>query len=113
MRILTPDLAKCRFTSCKVRTPQARPFFPPMLHRVLLLVCAANECSSSPCMQGTCLDLVNAFACSCVYGYTGTVCQTGEDARGVHRVSGRLIWIGCSNLSVIWCGPALPDINEC
>ena len=33
-----------------------------------------NECDSSPCVNGTCSDLVNAYRCICLYGYGGTNC---------------------------------------
>ena len=38
-----------------------------------------NECHSDPCMNGaTCEDGVFQYTCSCVDGYTGTHCETGE-----------------------------------
>ena len=37
-----------------------------------------NECASQPCFNnGTCTELVNAFNCVCVAGWTGLQCQTG------------------------------------
>ena len=30
-----------------------------------------NECSSSPCVKGVCVDQVNAFVCQCQPGYAG------------------------------------------
>ena len=36
-----------------------------------------NECVSLPCQnEGTCVDLVNGYRCSCMAGYTETNCQT-------------------------------------
>ena len=40
---------------------------------------SVNECSSDPCINGgTCTDGVNQFTCSCIDGYIGTKCETGE-----------------------------------
>ncbi|KAH3812262.1 hypothetical protein DPMN_140688 [Dreissena polymorpha] len=39
----------------------------------------ANECASSPCQNGaTCNNLLDAYTCTCVPGYEGTNCNTGE-----------------------------------
>ena len=39
-----------------------------------------NECHSDPCMNGaTCEDGVFQYTCSCVDGYTGTHCETGNN----------------------------------
>ena len=38
-----------------------------------------DECASGPCQNGgTCTDQVNGYLCSCVAGYSGADCQTGE-----------------------------------
>ena len=34
-----------------------------------------NECFSSPCLNGTCNDMVNMFSCTCHDGYDGTICD--------------------------------------
>lgn len=38
-----------------------------------------DECASLPCQnQGTCVDGINQFTCSCPPGFTDVLCQTGE-----------------------------------
>ena len=37
-----------------------------------------NECGSSPCVYGTCVDAVNSYSCTCDDGYTGTNCETSK-----------------------------------
>ena len=40
-----------------------------------------DECDPDPCQNGgTCTDLVNAFSCACVPGYTDDMCATNIDA---------------------------------
>lgn len=40
-----------------------------------------NECDSNPCQHnGTCVDLFDAFNCSCQEGYTGTQCEIGKES---------------------------------
>ena len=39
-----------------------------------------NECEPDPCENGgTCTDLVNAYSCACVPGYTDANCATDID----------------------------------
>ena len=35
-----------------------------------------NECSSSPCVNGVCLDDANRFRCLCPLTFTGTFCES-------------------------------------
>ena len=36
-----------------------------------------DECASNPCLNGAaCNDGINSYTCSCLNGYTGTLCQT-------------------------------------
>ena len=37
-----------------------------------------DECESSPCVHGNCIDKENRFHCECEDGYTGTHCETGD-----------------------------------
>lgn len=36
-----------------------------------------DECLSSPCRHGTCIDQINSYTCNCSPGYTGRECETG------------------------------------
>jgi len=36
-----------------------------------------NECEGMPCVNGTCEDLIGAYSCVCVAGYTGQNCSIG------------------------------------
>ena len=40
-----------------------------------------DECSSSPCHNGTCEDRVNHFLCHCSPGYKGTLCDQGKSCK--------------------------------
>ena len=43
------------------------------------LISVIDHCESMPCLNGaTCLSVVNKFICSCIPGYTGLLCQTGN-----------------------------------
>lgn len=46
----------------------------------LCTACAViNNCESSPCQNGaTCVNGVNTYSCTCVAGFTGSVCQTSK-----------------------------------
>ena len=37
---------------------------------------AINECTSSPCRNGTCTDLYNGYTCTCAANFTGSNCNT-------------------------------------
>ena len=38
-----------------------------------------DECESEPCLNGgNCSDEVNGYRCSCMTGYSGTLCEIGE-----------------------------------
>ena len=36
-----------------------------------------DECHPKPCVNGTCLDLINDFSCNCTPGFTGKRCDIG------------------------------------
>nr|AKP06500.1 delta-like transmembrane protein 2 [Platynereis dumerilii] len=38
-----------------------------------------DECESSPCVHGSCEDLVNAYKCNCKKGFLGTNCDEEKD----------------------------------
>ena len=37
-----------------------------------------DECHSSPCVNGTCTDLINNYKCTCIPGYSGRNCDIGK-----------------------------------
>ena len=37
-----------------------------------------KDCSSNPCIHGTCTDLVNNYTCTCEAGYDGKNCDNGK-----------------------------------
>ena len=43
-----------------------------------------DECSSNPCLNGQCTDLVNQFACDCAVGWLGVSCDRGEYQFGTY-----------------------------
>ncbi|WAQ94321.1 FBP1-like protein [Mya arenaria] len=60
-------------------TISAHGFDPSILMNftVALVLTETDECTPDPCQNGgTCVDLVAAFRCRCVSGYTGTFCET-------------------------------------
>ncbi|CAG5121701.1 unnamed protein product, partial [Candidula unifasciata] len=34
-----------------------------------------DECASSPCQNGACVDSIGSFRCQCFPGFTGTLCE--------------------------------------
>ena len=46
---------------------------------ISMSVVDVDECASHPCQhQGTCVDGINDFTCSCHPGFTGVLCLIGE-----------------------------------
>ena len=37
-----------------------------------------DECESTPCYNGTCVDEIDAYKCQCYDGYTDVTCVTGK-----------------------------------
>ena len=45
-----------------------------------------SKCASNPCLNnGKCVDKINSFNCSCLKGFTGNRCETGD--RQMHAIS--------------------------
>ena len=39
-----------------------------------------NDCASFPCANGgVCMDLEDGYECECLIGFTGPVCETGNE----------------------------------
>lgn len=46
-----------------------------------------NECLSSPCQHGTCIDKVDSYSCNCSPGYIGRDCDTGIETLKQIKIS--------------------------
>ncbi len=45
-----------------------------------------DECLSTPCLHGTCVDEVNEYRCECVNGYDGLQCDNSKINKCTHNV---------------------------
>lgn len=78
-----------------------------------------DECESQPCINGNCVDEVNAYKCNCYPGYNGTNCENDIDyCYGVRCEHGG----NCGEMNSTFACHCLPgftgmlcetDINEC
>ena len=39
-----------------------------------------DECESSPCIHGKCVDGIDKYKCHCEPGFTGPHCEEGENS---------------------------------
>lgn len=56
-----------------------------------------NECTTDPCKnQGTCINSIGSYVCSCPAGWKGHICDEGS-CRTVYRIKGgSRVWVqGC------------------
>lgn len=51
---------------------------PGLIQNKIIFFLDKNECATSPCVHGDCLDEVNGYTCSCISGYTGKICDIGN-----------------------------------
>lgn len=54
-------------------------FFTFILFYYLMVLTDIDDCHNHTCRNGaTCVDGVNDYSCSCVFGFTGPNCETGR-----------------------------------
>ena len=59
-----------------MKMPHVRDCAISVLLRVVCFL-RHNECTSSPCENGNCQDMVNQYRCACNPGWTGVNCEQG------------------------------------
>src|SRR4051812_29749974 len=79
-----------------------------------------DECASGPCQnQGTCLNLVNGWSCTCGPGYTGLRCQTNINECASNPCQNGASCADASNGYTCQCAAGYSglrcetDVNEC
>ena len=71
-----------------------------------------NDCNSDPCENGgTCTDLVNAYSCACVPGYTGDDCATNINECSPDPCENGSTCTDLVNAYSCACVPGYTDVN--
>ncbi|XP_033637384.1 delta and Notch-like epidermal growth factor-related receptor isoform X1 [Asterias rubens] len=65
----------------------------------------ADECMSSPCVEGICEDKVNGYQCYCTPGYTGTHCEVEYNECVSHPCQNSGQCVDLLNRFECTCGP--------
>lgn len=65
-----------------------------------------DECESNPCVNGTCVDVINGFQCNCDNGYEGDQCDVNIDECSS---SPCFLGVNCTDLIFGFSCGACPD----
>ena len=65
-----PTITLLHSVQCRVWCTVYTVFFVGTLCEINI-----NDCASQPCINGTCLDLINNFTCACMPGVSGRLCE--------------------------------------
>ena len=81
---------------------------------VVFVLSAILECASLPCQNGgVCFDLINAFRCQCLSGFSGPTCEIGEGNLMTFSFPNWRVW---RELEWLWTLSAfvwISELDEC
>ena len=71
-------------TKAKVQTYDSYVIHGQVCQSILIFILFSflfpdiDDCAGGPCVMGTCEDFVNMYTCTCLAGFTGYDCESGE-----------------------------------